>query len=112
MRIHLIGETSNVVFGKRSARQYVMYAEPERYYPSASELSEGAQTSFLFGQVRLWVINREKTRLIHVYRISRPYFDEAEYQKAVTGGFTVQKGAERAARWLIAHELARRVDEA
>ncbi|WP_414665149.1 hypothetical protein [Horticoccus sp. 23ND18S-11] len=76
-----------------------------------SDFVRGERAEFLFGQVRLWVLNKKKTRLIHEYYISKRFGSDAEYQSAAKDGFAVLKGAERAAKLLIAHGLAEAVVE-
>ncbi len=110
MRIRLLQNPGNFAFERKSTRHYVMKAAPEWYHPSMRDFFHGECACFLYGQVRLWVLNRQMTRLLAEYYISPRFTEESAYLCAVRDGFKVESGAEKAARLLIAHKLAERLD--
>jgi hypothetical protein len=110
MRIRLLQNPGNFAFERKPTRHYVMKAASEWYHPCVSDFVRGERACFLYGQVRLWVLNKPMTRLMAEYYISPRFAEEAAYLSAVRDGFEVERGAERAARLLIAHSLVERLD--
>jgi hypothetical protein len=106
MRIKIKSGIGNFQFEHRRAR-YLLQCSPVELSPTLGEIvHHSARRRFVYGRVSLVALASRPLRIKKSYLLSRDFYDEAEYQVAVTNGFDVQRGGRTAARLLIKAGLA------